>query len=166
MDLAAGETLRIHDETKHVGVSYSCEKCEYKTATRTDLKEHVESYHEETRYTCEQCEYETTELCNLKVHKRQIHQKEQWGEVLGKMRKPEIIQKKVRIRKKKIDEKIEGKTIQMRLRTKTIPKIAQNAIEIRMQKENKNLNPNLDMPQRIQKLIPHMSTDKNFSFRF
>ena len=46
-----------HIQSKHEGVRYSCNKCEYKATQRGSLKIHIEAKHEEPHYSCDKCEY-------------------------------------------------------------------------------------------------------------
>ena len=60
------QSLKIHQQSKHEGVRYVCNQCEYSATTRGDLKRHQESLHEGVLYSCDQCKYTATERthCN------------------------------------------------------------------------------------------------------
>ena len=64
--------LKIHKESKHKGVRYPCNKCEYAASTAKYLIIHKESKHEGIRYPCSECEFATDEG-NLNKHRRRKH---------------------------------------------------------------------------------------------
>ena len=57
-----------HNEIKHKGVRYLCDKCEYSTSRASLLKRHIENKHEGVRYNCDNCECAATRASNLKKH--------------------------------------------------------------------------------------------------
>ena len=65
--------IKIHKESQHQGVCYSCDNCQYKAPTPTHLKTHVESIHEGVRYPCDQCDYKATQKGNLATHRKINH---------------------------------------------------------------------------------------------
>jgi len=52
---------------------FSCEKCDYRTRSRGDMKKHVLAIHEGVRYPCDQCSYRATQQGHLKLHKKSKH---------------------------------------------------------------------------------------------
>eukprot|EP00092_Neocalanus_flemingeri_P083225 GFUD01104424.1.p1 GENE.GFUD01104424.1~~GFUD01104424.1.p1 ORF type:complete len:275 (-),score=30.23 GFUD01104424.1:32-856(-) len=54
---------------------FPCEKCEYRSRTKGDLKKHVLAIHEGVRYPCDQCNYRATQSGHLKLHKKTQHSK-------------------------------------------------------------------------------------------
>ena len=49
--------LKMHKESKHEGIRYPCDQCDYAASMAKDLKRHKESKHEGIRYPCDQCDY-------------------------------------------------------------------------------------------------------------
>ena len=75
-----GDNLKHHIESKqhivkskHEGVRYPCNKCEYAATTASNIKRHIEIKHEGVRYPCVKCEYAATTACNLKQHIQNKH---------------------------------------------------------------------------------------------
>ena len=67
--------VKIPKKTKHEGVKYSCNLCEYKATRSDDLNRHQDSKHaEEARYTCNQCEFRTTQPKYLERHQELKHE--------------------------------------------------------------------------------------------
>ena len=46
--------------SKHGGVRYPCDKCEYAATTASALRSHIENKHEGVRYPCDKCVYAAT----------------------------------------------------------------------------------------------------------
>ena len=65
--------LKVHRESKHEGVRYPCNECEFAATAAFVLKRHKESKHEGVRYPCNECEYAGTTKGSLKVHKESKH---------------------------------------------------------------------------------------------
>ena len=61
-------------KSKHEGVRYTCDKCEYCAATQaSSLKIHKESEKDNVRYPCYDCEYAATQKGVLNRHKKRKH---------------------------------------------------------------------------------------------
>ena len=52
---------------------FPCDKCEYKSNRRDNLRTHINSVHNEVRYPCDDCEYKATQRSHLNRHKRVRH---------------------------------------------------------------------------------------------
>jgi len=52
---------------------YCCEKCNYKSNRRYNVKKHNLSVHDGVRYPCNQCDFKATETGDLKKHQRRQH---------------------------------------------------------------------------------------------
>ena len=65
--------LRQHKESKHEGIRYPCDHCDYAATTATSLKQHTHTKHEGIRYPCDHCEYAATTKADLKRHKESKH---------------------------------------------------------------------------------------------
>ena len=52
---------------------FSCDQCEF-TGSQTGLRLHKESKHVGVRYPCDQCEYAASQASNLKRHKKSKHE--------------------------------------------------------------------------------------------
>ena len=57
--------MKSHKESKHEGVRYLCDKCDFVATHRASLKIHKESKHERVRYSCDKCEYVATQRVHL-----------------------------------------------------------------------------------------------------
>ena len=65
-------TLKRHTN-EHLGVSYPCERCEYKTKVKSNLKHHMKSHHEKREwFLCDLCEYKGSRK-GLRGHKESKH---------------------------------------------------------------------------------------------
>ena len=62
-------SLITHKQSKHEGIQYICDKCDYKIATKRNLTTHKQSKHEGIQYICDQCDYKATTQRNLTTHK-------------------------------------------------------------------------------------------------
>ena len=51
------QALRHHKKSKHEGIRYPCDLCDYAATTLTNLKKHKKSKHEGIRYPCDQCDF-------------------------------------------------------------------------------------------------------------
>ena len=67
-------SLKTHKESIHEGVKYSCNKCEFHATQKGDLKRHREAIHEGVKYSCNQCEFHATQKGHLQRHKESIHE--------------------------------------------------------------------------------------------
>ena len=66
--------LKKHKENIHEGIRYPCTQCTYLATTQAYLKQHIESKHEGIVYPCDQCEFACTKRSNLKRHKENKHE--------------------------------------------------------------------------------------------
>ena len=66
--------LLRHIRSKHEGVKYSCNQCEYHATQQGHLKKHKQAIHEGVKYLCNHCEYKATQQGQLKNHKQAIHE--------------------------------------------------------------------------------------------
>ena len=66
--------LKTHIQSKHEGISYICDHCDYKATTKFYLKEHVQSKHKGISYNCDQCEFKATTKSYLKEHVQSKHE--------------------------------------------------------------------------------------------
>ena len=55
--------------------AYSCDKCDYKTTTKSNLKQHIKSIYDKVMFSCEQCDYKTANKNSLNQHLKSIHEK-------------------------------------------------------------------------------------------
>ena len=67
------KALVQHIRSKHKGVKYSCDRCEYQATEKGDLKKHKQAIHEGIKYPCNECEYQATWQRCLKKHKQSQH---------------------------------------------------------------------------------------------
>ena len=61
-------------KSKHEGVGYKCDQCDYSASHSSTLKIHKKSQHEGVKYRCNQCDYIASQSSNLKVHKKSKHE--------------------------------------------------------------------------------------------
>ena len=60
--------LKMHKQSKHEGIKYSCEQCDYEATMKANLLRHLKSKHEEVKYPCNQCDYKATMKGSLLTH--------------------------------------------------------------------------------------------------
>ena len=64
--------LKMHTSI-HLGISYPCEKCDYKTKLPSNLNNHTKTNHEEKKwYFCQSCDYKGSKK-SLRVHIESKH---------------------------------------------------------------------------------------------
>merc|ERR1740128_1103379 len=66
--------LERHIKSKHEGISYPCDQCDYVAIHKYHLKQHERSKHEGIRYPCDQCDYVATQQSSLNTHKKSQHE--------------------------------------------------------------------------------------------
>ena len=68
-------TLREHVTVNHQGHSsiFTCNRCEYETVRKYNLKRHNESRHDEIKYACNLCSYKAMHRHSVKKHKESVH---------------------------------------------------------------------------------------------
>ena len=59
--------------SKHEGIMFGCDQCDYKGATKQHLKTHKESVHDGILFACDQCKHKGTTKSNLRIHKECVH---------------------------------------------------------------------------------------------
>ena len=59
--------------SKHGGIKYPCNKCDYQATQQISLQRHIESIHEGIKYPCNQCDYQATEKGSLQRHVATMH---------------------------------------------------------------------------------------------
>ena len=73
--------LRKHRVKEHLGRSFECEKCEYKSFLKGTLKRHKGLKHGEgTLLQCSSCEYKTAARFILMAHEQAKHGNMTWKE--------------------------------------------------------------------------------------
>ena len=64
-----------HNQTKHNGVKYTCNQCDYESEILKELKGHQnEKKHEGMKFQCHLCKYRATLQSNLKIHVQAMHE--------------------------------------------------------------------------------------------
>ena len=53
---------------------FQCNRCDYKTKRRYEMKNHIAANHFGVRFKCDQCDYEGKRKDKLKAHKKRIHE--------------------------------------------------------------------------------------------
>ena len=72
-------SIERHIQSKHKGICYSYDHCEYIATRKSLLKTHIQSKHEGVRYSCDQCDYKTTSKSQLGRHIKAKHEKTQYS---------------------------------------------------------------------------------------
>ena len=52
--------LKQHKQSKHDGVRYPCDQCDYAATDPSNLNKHQQSKQRGVRYPCDQCDYSAT----------------------------------------------------------------------------------------------------------
>ena len=60
-------------KSKHKGVKYACDQCDYQAPHKVNLKIHIISKHEGVKYYCNQCDFQFTQQVSLKRHLKSKH---------------------------------------------------------------------------------------------
>ena len=68
-----GHLLR-HIKSIHDGVKFPCDQCDYKATQKGDLLRHIKSKHEGVKFLCVQCDYKATRKDNLLCHLKSKHE--------------------------------------------------------------------------------------------
>ena len=63
-----------HKQSKHKGVEYSRNVCEYKTGDKSTLRRHEQSKHEGVKYSCDECDHQASTQRNLEQHQETKHE--------------------------------------------------------------------------------------------
>ena len=64
-----------HNQTKHNGVKYTCNQCDYESEILKELKGHQnENGHKGVKFRCHLCKYRATLQSNLKIHVQAMHE--------------------------------------------------------------------------------------------
>ena len=66
-------SIKIHKESKHEGLKYSCNQCNYQATQQGHLERHKLSKHEDVKYSCDHCVYQASYKTNLRKHKISQH---------------------------------------------------------------------------------------------
>ena len=53
---------------------FQCNRCDYRTKRRYEMKNHIAANHFGLRFKCDQCDYEGKRKDKLKAHKKRIHE--------------------------------------------------------------------------------------------
>ena len=68
--------LKTHVDSKHKGIRYSCDQCDYWAKQFGCLERHINLVHLNIKnYNCGQCDYRATHLGDLKKHVKSVHLK-------------------------------------------------------------------------------------------
>ena len=59
--------------SKHEGLRFACDLCDYKAVRFSTLKRHTESVHDGTKYLCKYCSYQTSHTQEFKKHMNDCH---------------------------------------------------------------------------------------------
>ena len=65
--------LQEHTRSKHEGVVYPCDQCEYVTKAKKYLKEHIKSKHLGIQHNCGLCGKVFARLQYLRIHMKSVH---------------------------------------------------------------------------------------------
>eukprot|EP00092_Neocalanus_flemingeri_P039318 GFUD01042807.1.p1 GENE.GFUD01042807.1~~GFUD01042807.1.p1 ORF type:complete len:288 (+),score=62.85 GFUD01042807.1:44-907(+) len=65
--------LKRHDEMKHQGIKYPCDGCEYKASSKDNLKRHSQNKHEGVTFDCNECDFNSSTKGSIRRHKINLH---------------------------------------------------------------------------------------------
>ena len=71
---AGRSKLKEHKRTKHLGITYPCDKCDFKASSRSSFHQHIKVKHEGIRYKCKHCRTDFTARSYLNIHIRTVHE--------------------------------------------------------------------------------------------
>ena len=60
--------LLSHIKSRHEGVKFPCDQCDYKATQKRILLTHIKSIHEGIKFPCDRCDYKATTKGNLLTH--------------------------------------------------------------------------------------------------
>ena len=63
-----------HLKSKHGGIKYPCDQCDFKATQKSNLLTHLKSKHEGVKYPCDQCDYKATTKGSFLIHFKSKHQ--------------------------------------------------------------------------------------------
>ena len=66
-------SLKVHQESIHLNITYSCDQCVYTAKTKTHLRGHIQKNHMGKLFLCTLCEYGVRNQSALKHHIDSIH---------------------------------------------------------------------------------------------
>merc|ERR1719470_505200 len=66
--------LEEHKRTKHLGITYSCDECDFRARSKNNLSQHIKSKHEGIRYKCNHCPTNFVTRHYLQIHIQTIHE--------------------------------------------------------------------------------------------
>ena len=66
--------LLTNIESKHKGIKYPCNQCNYQATQKSTLKRHIASEHEGVKYPCNQCDYQAKRQHHLQRHIESLHE--------------------------------------------------------------------------------------------
>ena len=69
-DVICEQPLRTHIKSKHEGVKYACNQCDYQATQQFNLTTHIKAKHEGVKYSCDLCDYQLNSKSSLYMHKK------------------------------------------------------------------------------------------------
>ena len=72
-ELSDKQELKVRKESKHLGIKYVCDLCEYKSTKKQLLRARKDSKHNGIKYCCDECDYGANSKSILKVHIESKH---------------------------------------------------------------------------------------------
>ena len=66
--------LWYHTKSKHEGVRYGCNQCDYQATKQGSLTIHIQSIHNGVKYACNKCDYQAKQQSHLTVHIQSVHE--------------------------------------------------------------------------------------------
>ena len=66
--------LKKHIQGKHEGFKYPCPHCDYKTGWNSDLKAHIKNKHEGKKFSCDKCDFVTGYSSYFRNHVKEKHE--------------------------------------------------------------------------------------------
>ena len=60
--------MDIHQKIKH-----PCNQCDFKAASKKNLRVHIQNIHEGIKHPCNYCDYQATQSSNMSLHMKKKH---------------------------------------------------------------------------------------------
>jgi len=62
-----------HFQSKHLGIKYACDQCDFTCAYLTSLNAHIKRVHNGQIFKCDVCDYTAKQFHTVKIHKQKTH---------------------------------------------------------------------------------------------
>ena len=73
MHLNGKNQLRMHKNSRHFGITFNCDQCDFSAKQKGQLTKHVERVHLGIKHPCKFCEDEFSNQSSLRIHMMSKH---------------------------------------------------------------------------------------------